>query len=156
MNRNSMNRNLRCKAVMGAAVALCLIVAQLDLHARPGTNDDGSAAAAESDNTSAAGAQPQPQPEPSTPPAPRVPRLRLTATSWVQIPSERVLIAQATTQAGATPAPAPPVQTGSSKKKWIIIAAAVAGGVTAGILLAKGKTEEDPVITLGQPLVGQP
>lgn len=146
MNRNSMSRNSRCKAVTGIAIALCLTVAQLDLQARPRTNDEGAPPVAADRDTSGANAQPQP----TKLPASRIPRPRLSLIFPVQIPSERVTVAQATTQAGT----APPVQTGS-KKKWLIIVAAVAAGVAAGVLLTRDKTEEDPVITAGAPTVGQ-
>jgi hypothetical protein len=145
MSRNLMIRNLRGKAVTGVAVVLCLIVAQLDLQARPGTNDEVSTAVAADPDTSGAGVQPQP----TKSPPPRIPRPPLSVTSSLRIPSERVTVAQATNQAGT----APPVKK-SSKTKLLIIVAVAAGAATA-ILLTRKSKPEDAVITVGTPTVGQ-
>jgi hypothetical protein len=49
--------------------------------------------------------------------------------------------------------PATPQDKGSGKKKWILIAAAGAGGAVAVFLLTHKK--ETPVITVGPPTIGQ-
>jgi hypothetical protein len=133
--------------VTGFIVALCLTVAQLEMQANPRANDEEASAVAEAPDTRGASTQSQPAKSPT----PRIPRPSLSLTFPVQIPAERVYLAQATDQAGT----APSVQK-SSKKKWLIIIAAAAAGITTVVLLTQKEDKPEAVITLGQPMVGQP
>jgi len=145
-----LRRKLNCKAVTGIAVLLCLIVTELDLQACPTTNDDESSVVSADPDISGAGAQSQPTQLPTL----RIPRPPLFVRSSVQIPSERVTVAQATTQSTGQTGTSPPTQKASKKKLLIIVAAAA--GVAAVVLLTRKSKPEEATITAGLPTVGQP